>query len=253
MSAVTGSENKKKTASGAVYLPDDFIDNHLARANGEFVKVYLCLLRHLRDADPEAPLLAALADVLSCTEGDVRRALRYWEKEGLLQLAFEGQKLVSVKPAAPAAKKATAAATQVSAARLRELRGQDEVRDLLYAAEVYKGGPLDQPYARTLLFFYDDLGFPADLVEYLVEYCVERGKNTTPYLRAVGMAWHEEGIRTLKAAKAHAKKFREEAAKPEGKATGGAVKKNRFNNFTQRMNDYDQMERELIRAQKKKK
>ena len=245
-------ETTEHTALGVTPVPDAFIDRHLAAANGEFVKIYLYVLRHAGEANADIGL-AGLADAFSCTESDVRRALKYWEKEGLLQPVFRGRELISVEITAPAAKKPSAAATQITAARLRELNGVDEVRDLLYAAEMYKGAPLDLPYARTLLFFYDELGFPANLVEYLVEYCVERGKNTTPYLRTVGLAWHEEGISTLRAAKAHVKKYRDEVAQATAAKSGAApAKKNRFNNFTQRMNDYDQLQKELARASRKK-
>ena len=62
----------------------NFIDNYMVDANGEFVKVYLFLLRHLDD--PCSSLtLTMIADCLNNTEADVLRAFRYWEKKGLLR------------------------------------------------------------------------------------------------------------------------------------------------------------------------
>ena len=52
----------------------------MAAANGEYVKVYLYLLRHQQDnVDVER-----IADDLNHTEADVRRALAYWERMGAL-------------------------------------------------------------------------------------------------------------------------------------------------------------------------
>lgn len=66
-------------------VPNEFLDRYMPHANGEFVKVYLWLLR-LSAAD-RGYSLSDVADMLSCTEKDVARALRYWEKTGLLKLA----------------------------------------------------------------------------------------------------------------------------------------------------------------------
>ena len=64
-----------------------FIDGYMADANGEFVKVYLYLLRLLADEDKEFSV-SFLADKLNNTEKDVVRALCYWEKLNLLQLEY---------------------------------------------------------------------------------------------------------------------------------------------------------------------
>src|SRR5699024_9538452 len=76
---------KNKYQTNATLLPNDFIDNYMIDANGEFVKVYLFLLRHLDD--PCSSLtLTTIADCLNNTENDILRAFRYWEKTGLLRL-----------------------------------------------------------------------------------------------------------------------------------------------------------------------
>ena len=60
----------------ATLVSNEFIDRYLAEANGEYVKVYLYLLRH-KD-EPMSP--GKIADGLNHTEADIRRALAYWEK-----------------------------------------------------------------------------------------------------------------------------------------------------------------------------
>ena len=61
-------------------LTNEFIDKYMAAANGEYVKVYLYLLRHQNDLVE----LGAIAEALNHTEADVRRALAYWERMGIL-------------------------------------------------------------------------------------------------------------------------------------------------------------------------
>ena len=66
------------------FVPNEFLDRFMPHANGEFVKVYLQLLRLA--ATGKSYTLPDVADMLSCTEKDVARALRYWEKAGVLRL-----------------------------------------------------------------------------------------------------------------------------------------------------------------------
>ena len=60
-------------------LSNTFIDNYMPEANGEFVKVYIYLLRALSSA-PVSFSLEQMADRLLCTERDILRALKYWAK-----------------------------------------------------------------------------------------------------------------------------------------------------------------------------
>lgn len=71
---------KNRLAPGATMVANAFIDEWMAAANGEYVKVYLYLLRH----GEEEIEVGAIADALNHTEADVRRALAYWEKCGVL-------------------------------------------------------------------------------------------------------------------------------------------------------------------------
>ena len=74
---------KNRFQTNATLLPNDFIDNYMVDANGEFVKVYLFLLRHLDDPCSSITI-STIADCLNNTENDILRAFRYWEKAGLL-------------------------------------------------------------------------------------------------------------------------------------------------------------------------
>ena len=80
--------------TGSCLVPAAFIYQYLPNANGEFIKVYLYLLCTMQSG--RAVSVADLADALDCTERDIMRAFRYWEKQGLLALSFSGKTLVGV-------------------------------------------------------------------------------------------------------------------------------------------------------------
>ena len=56
-------------------LENEFIDNYMVKANGEYVKVYLLLLRYL-NAPSGTLTISKIADLLEHTEKDVLRALK---------------------------------------------------------------------------------------------------------------------------------------------------------------------------------
>lgn len=76
-------------------VPNIFIDTYMPQANGSFVKVYLCLLRQLSHTSP-ALTIENMADMLSNTEADIMRALRYWEKQNILSITEAGGKIVEI-------------------------------------------------------------------------------------------------------------------------------------------------------------
>ncbi len=55
-------------------------------------------------------------------------------------------------------------------------RSNEETEQLLFIVEQYIGKPLSATEVRTILFIYDKLGFSADLIDYLVQYCVGKEK-----------------------------------------------------------------------------
>ena len=104
-------------------LSNEFLDSYMPKASGDFVKIYLYFLRHC--SCPEVCVsLASAADTFCMTESDILRALKYWEREGLMALAFASGQLMGVrllplpgiKPPAPTATSTTSPTTATTAA-----------------------------------------------------------------------------------------------------------------------------------------
>lgn len=99
---------------GVTIISNIFIDYYMPQANGEFVKIYLYLLRCLNGGQTDLDL-TAVADVFSCTESDILRTLRYWESRQLVALA--GKDTVTsidfLEPVLPSAVPASSIAPEI--------------------------------------------------------------------------------------------------------------------------------------------
>ena len=72
-------------ATSFTTVSDIFIDQYMPKANGEFVKVYLYLLRATGSGAGIATI-SEIADHFSNTEADIIRTLNFWSSEGILQV-----------------------------------------------------------------------------------------------------------------------------------------------------------------------
>lgn len=210
----------KKAGMDHTAVSHNFIDFHMAKAGGEFVKIYLCLLRLYDDPRQEVSV-SSIADFLNDSEKDVLRALNYWAREGLLRLEYgpEGEIssveiLVPQPPAqrtAPAepARETAAAVSPVHIVQEQEPEPEEDesYRQLLYVAESYMGRPLTEKEVGFITWLREDLHFSDDLIEYVFEYCIDAGHANLRYMEKVAIAWHEEGRSSVQEIKEEKRAF----------------------------------------------
>ncbi|MBO5460461.1 MAG: DnaD domain protein [Ruminococcus sp.] len=192
--------------TNATLIANDFIDNYMAKANGEFVKVYLFLLRH-KD-NPDLTLTPpAIADCLNLTENDILRALRYWESEGLLNLEHLNTSPSSLAKGngvpEPVKQKQAAEPPIKRGLSTDPAKVQKDLKSLLFIAEQYLGKTLSKTDVDAITYFYESLGMSADLIEYLIESCVENGHTSIHYIQKVAISWSDAGVLTKEQAKQH--------------------------------------------------
>ncbi|MDE7414859.1 MAG: DnaD domain protein [Lachnospiraceae bacterium] len=77
---------------------------------------------------------------------------------------------------------------------IKDFKSNEDIEQLLMVTEQYVARPLTRSDMETILFLYDRLDFSTDLIDYLVQHCVERGKKDFRYMEKVALAWHEQGI-----------------------------------------------------------
>lgn len=216
-----------------------FIDEYLADANDAQIKVYLYLIRMTNANLPTT--ISDIADKFNHTEKDVCRALRYWEKKGLISLDYDQNGgIVGIRlydPSVPIRRvsqtnRITSSYTQVKCAtssapltalpdinaeettmvksftkpqysldEIKEFKMRDDTPQLLFVAEKYLNKTLSANDIRSILFYLDELHFSVDLIDYLLQYCVEHEKTSFAYMDKVAIDWAENNIATVKQAK----------------------------------------------------
>ena len=97
---------------------------------------------------------------------------------------------------------------------LKRFKSAPDHMFLLTAAQQYLGATLSEPQFRSLLFITGELGFSAELTDYLLQYCIGNRQKSFHYIEATALAWAEQGITTVEEAKAklHPKEDRESTA-----------------------------------------
>ena len=221
-----------ETPEGTTVIQNSFIDQYMPHANGEYVKVYLYLLRCANTGRELS--LSSIADVFEHTEKDIQRALAYWEKQYLMKLKMKPDGVVisvtfmDPSTAAGYAGVGTDAGTvlqgisdtgtenqttafqgydqalspQIPAPeRVTALSEQQNLRQLFFIAEQYLQRPLNSSEQSDFIYYYDTLKFSTDLIEYLLEYCISKGSASRHYMKKVALAWAEAGITTVMQAK----------------------------------------------------
>ena len=207
-------------------IPNIFIDRFMPSANGAYVKVYLYLLRCI-PCNYSDFTISSIADRLENTEKDIIRALNYWEKLKLLTLDRDtGKEIISIRLAdlnkiplydtpdsagwdtqlddiavsihteiKPAARQS------YSAEKIAQLTNNDEIKWTMHIVEIYLDRTLKPMDLQLILYLYEELHFSPELIMYLYEYCVSKGKKNASYIEAVALTWAKEGIDTEEKAK----------------------------------------------------
>ncbi len=235
---------KNKFEVNATIVSNEFIDRYMTSANGEYVKVYLYLARH----QGREITVTEMADALNHTESDIKRAVNYWQWQGVLiqeetvqkESAIQKEPSSQKEPAVPketgAQKKAaienkpadsgesvpkknlaveepekTKQRPLYTPEQVSRLAEEEDFTQLLYISQKYMNKVFTPRECEVFAYLYDALKLPVELLEYLVEYCVQGGHYSIRYLETVALDWHEKKICTVDRAKQHTASFSNEA------------------------------------------
>ncbi len=270
-----------KSTVDIVSVPGVFIDRYMPSANGEFVKIYLYLLRALNNPNIDLSV-SYMADVFDCPENDILRAFRYWEKNNVLSLHYDENGVLSdiqllslpvektlpvnidsilslsnnnlgsinkivepiknnyniAKPELSNYNDSTNTASNIISSTndttnmrdttceaselkiysdntgthtadgtvykapelkvdLEKLRKDKDFSQLLLISQRYMGKLFKSTDCDRLAYLYELFNHSQEVIEYLVEYCVDLGHSNFNYIEKVALDWHSHNLVTV--------------------------------------------------------
>ena len=143
-----------------------FIEKYMPKARGEFIKVYLLMLKY-NTCGEIGVTSSILATSLNLLESDVLNALNYWNDEGLIKLIpidkmgnFNIEFVDLVKESK----------SQSKEINLLQALNKNSTKDMLNDIERLLGRPLSPKEMTTYLSWQDDFNFSSELILILFYY-----------------------------------------------------------------------------------
>ncbi|WP_009611261.1 DnaD domain protein [Caldanaerobacter subterraneus] len=169
---------------GSTPLSNYFINHFMLDAPGEYVKVYILGLKYCFYGN-QIPL-KELADKLFMSDLEIDKALKYWEKSGLVKLKYiDGEYTVEYLPVVPPSSNGHSLSLY-----------DPQVKQAFEAIELTLGRPLTPTEMETYLSWVDEYGFSLEVITMLVSYCASKNKTSLKYMEKVAIAWHDAGLKT---------------------------------------------------------
>lgn len=213
-----------------------FIDEYMPKANGEFIKIYLLLLR-LINTDCEDLSITMIADKFNMLETDVIRGLKFWSEQNLLSLSLDAQgnvagiKLESlntsryivrdfssdsetlamasgevVPTAVPVATGTIVPAKKkYSAKEISSFSCNEHFSQLTFLAQTYLGKTLNTSEINCILYMLDGLKLDSTFIEYIMETCISSGHKSLSYIEKQAVDYFKKDIHTIEDAKTDTK------------------------------------------------
>ena len=179
-----------------------FIDKYMAKARGEYVKVYLLGLKYCISGELGANS-TVIANTLSLLETDVLNAWHYWSDLGVIKMCaidnmgnYTIEFLDLTNPLENNSKGVDI---------LKELNN-NSIKDMLEDIEKLIGRTLSPKEIEIYLGWQKDFNFSPELILLLIQYCISKGKIDYRYFEKLAIAWHDNNIQTVDDAQIFIKK-----------------------------------------------
>ncbi|MBM7836570.1 DnaD domain protein [Clostridium sardiniense] len=192
----------KNTALTFTPVSNVFIEKYMPKARGEFVKVYLLMLKYNIASEPGVNS-SVLATTLNLLESDIMNALNYWNDEGVIKLVPIDKmsnfsiEFLSLEDEDPNVNKDNI--------NILEALNNSETTDMLKDIEKILARPLSSKEMEIYLGWQREFNFPSELILILIEYCSSKGKNNFRYIEKVAESWNDMNIKTVEEAQIHIK------------------------------------------------
>ena len=177
-----------------------FINEHMASAPGDFVKVYLLALMY---ADLEMEITnEEIARHLSMEHEDVLKAWTYWEKLGAVRkirknpddkFNYDIEFIVLKEQFYGKNSRKTYASEQ----NVHSMMVDKDIKDMFAAIEKITGRVLSGTELMEVKSWINDFGATPEVIVYGYSYCIQKKKKDIKYIAAVIKSWAAEGLRDV--------------------------------------------------------
>jgi DnaD/phage-associated family protein len=179
-----------------------FIDRYMAKARGEYIKVYLLGLKYCISGELGANS-SLIASTLRLLETDVLNAWNYWNDEGVIKMSTidnMGNFRIEFLDLSNSPEEGSK-----NLDLIKEL-DNSAVKGMLQDIEKLIGRPLSPKEMTLYLGWQKDFNFSPELILLLIQYCVSRGKVDYRYIEKIAMAWHDSNIKDIEGAQTFIKR-----------------------------------------------
>ena len=170
-----------------------FIERYMPKARGEFVKVYLLMLKYNFTGEPGVNS-TVLATSLNLLESDIINSLNYWNEEGIIKLIPIDNmgnfhiEFIDIS---------NEGNTNIEKFNLVEELANTTNSSMLKDISKLLGRTLSPSEVETYIGWKKDFNFSSELTLLLIEFCSSKGKTNFRYIEKVAMAWNEMKIKTV--------------------------------------------------------
>ncbi len=191
-----------------------FINEYMAHAKGDFVKVYLFALMYSGSEEPMNNEI--IAKYLGQEVEEVLAAWTYWEKQGVVRkhykspdskleylVEFLNLKQSLMHTSIKQTKKRTNLATAIPPELKSTLENQ-EIKNVFAEVEKIVGRTLEVKELTDILSWIDEDGMEPNLITKTYQYCVQkRGNNSYKYVSSLIKEWREKQFTKAEQMEAH--------------------------------------------------
>ena len=224
--------------TNATIISNAFIERFINDANASHIRFYLYLMYYSKNHRSFS--ISNACDFLDDSERDVIRSINYWEKQGVFKVTRTDKNTItaisisdpSISDYENEASTPAAGETKTEEIKPEEITPEDaitnkplslftyeeeeagcdfDLKQVIAAAGKYAGRTLSGSEIDFICDLNEKLGFSAELISYLYEYCCLTQKiSRFSYIQKVALAWAEKNIKTIEAAQIEAETFNKE-------------------------------------------
>ena len=219
-------KNEKSLIFSSTEIPDVFFTEYMCEANGDCIKVYLCMV-FLSKFDKDIKL-NDLSKKLNIPLNNIQAALAFWEEKGVLTKKVNGYILNDLQEIE--LHKLYAPNLTLSA---EDVKKNEDSKYRAKAIEcinnMYFQGVMSPAWYSDIDLWFKKYEFDEQVMISLFDYCFNKSALHKNYVKAVADAWNKSNVKTYEDLEAYSAK-QEKLAKIKKEI---AKKLGRFNPLTQ--------------------